>query len=121
MRSACLDEYQHAVVWYDDLFLFCGNGRVLVLAQGFLDDIQTGESAKSNLQEQLEQTQQEFDRLLEMSLDFDENTPFLDSRLKKLNNKIKSLKKPSRTPPPSRKSQPAGDAAVSQGSANSRI
>ena len=58
-----------------------------------MDDIQTGESAKPNLQEQLEQTQQEFDRLLEMSLDFDENTPFLDSRLKKLNNKIKSLKK----------------------------
>ena len=37
MRSACLDEYQHAVLWYDNLFLFCGNGRVLVLAQGFLD------------------------------------------------------------------------------------
>ena len=28
-----------------------------------------------------------------MSLDFDENTPFLDDKLKKLNNKIKSLKK----------------------------
>ena len=37
MRSACLDEYQHAVVWHDDLFLFGGKGRVLVLAQGFLD------------------------------------------------------------------------------------
>ena len=37
MRSACLDEYQHAVLRYDNLFLFCGNGRVLVLAQGFLD------------------------------------------------------------------------------------
>ena len=37
MRSACFDEYQHAVVRYDDLFLFGGNGRVLVLAQGFLD------------------------------------------------------------------------------------
>lgn len=57
------------------------------------DSIQTGESTKPNLQEQLEQTQQEFDRLLEMSLDFDEDTPFLDDRLKKLNNKIKSLKK----------------------------
>ena len=45
------------------------------------------------MQEQLEQTQQEFDRLLEMSLDFDEDTPFLDDRLKKLNNKIESLKK----------------------------
>ena len=28
-----------------------------------------------------------------MSLDFDEDAPFLDDRLKKLNNKIKSLKK----------------------------
>ena len=37
MRSARFDEYQHAVVWHDDLFLFGGNGRVLVLAQGFLD------------------------------------------------------------------------------------
>jgi len=35
--SACLDEYQHAVVWHDDLFLFGRNGWVLVLAQGFLD------------------------------------------------------------------------------------
>ena len=45
MRSACLDEYQHAVVWHDDLFLFGGNGWVLVLAQGFLDlllDFQQG-------------------------------------------------------------------------------
>ena len=45
MRSACLDEYQHAVLRYDNLFLFCGNGRVLVLAQGFLDlllDLQQG-------------------------------------------------------------------------------
>ena len=45
------------------------------------------------MQELLEKTQQEFDRLLEMSLEFDEDTPFLDDRLKKLNNKIKSLKK----------------------------
>ena len=37
MRSACLDEYQHAVVWYDDLFLFGRKGRALVVAQGFLD------------------------------------------------------------------------------------
>ena len=37
MWSARLDEYQHAVVWHDDLFLFGRNGRVLVLAQGFLD------------------------------------------------------------------------------------
>ena len=45
MRSARLDEYQHAVLRYDNLFLFCGNGRVLVLAQGFLDllfDLQQG-------------------------------------------------------------------------------
>ena len=37
MRSACLDEYQHAVLRYANLFLFCRNGRVLVLAQGFFD------------------------------------------------------------------------------------
>ena len=37
MWSACFDEYQHAVVWHNDLFLFGRNGRVLVLAQGFLD------------------------------------------------------------------------------------
>ena len=67
--------------------------EVATQINGILHDIQTGESIKPNLQEQLEQTQQEFDRLLEMSLDFDENTPFLDDRLKKLNNKIKSLKK----------------------------
>ena len=87
----------------DSLFLFFvlffvlellrpGTSGVLQI-NGILHDIQTGESAKPNLQEQLEQTQQEFDRLLEMSLDFDEDTPFLDDRLKKLNNKIKSLKK----------------------------
>ena len=43
--SARLDEYQHAVVWHDNLFLFGGNGRVFVLAQGFLDlllDFQQG-------------------------------------------------------------------------------
>ena len=52
MRSACLDEYQHAVVWYDDLFLFGRNGRVLVLAQGFLDlllDFQQGGIQRSCL------------------------------------------------------------------------
>ena len=40
-----LDEYQHAVGWHYDLVLFGGNGRVLVLAQGFLDllfDLQQG-------------------------------------------------------------------------------
>ena len=45
MRSARLDEYQHAVVWHDDLFLLGRNGRVLVLAQGFFDllfDLQQG-------------------------------------------------------------------------------
>ena len=67
--------------------------EVATQINGILHNIQTGESTKPNLQEQLEQTQQEFDRLLEMSLDFDEDTPFLDDRLKKLNNKIKSLKK----------------------------
>ena len=67
--------------------------EVAAQINGILHDIQTGESTKPNLQEQLEQTQQEFDRLLEMSLDFDEETPFLDDRLKKLNSKIKRLRK----------------------------
>ena len=67
--------------------------EVAAKINGILHDIQTGESTKPNLQEQLEQTQQEFDHLLEMSLDFDEDTPFLDDRLKKLNSKIKRLKK----------------------------
>ena len=67
--------------------------EVAAQINSILHNIQTGEITKPNLQEQLEHTQQEFDRLLEMSLDFDEGTPFLDDRLKKLNNKIKSLKK----------------------------
>ena len=67
--------------------------EVATQINSILHDIQTGESTMPNLQEQLERTQQEFDRLLEMSLDFDADTPFLDNRLKKLNNKIKSLKK----------------------------
>lgn len=67
--------------------------EVAAQINGILYSIQTGESIKPNLQEQLEQTQQEFDRLLEMSLDFDGDTPFLDDRLKKLNSKIKRLKK----------------------------
>ena len=67
--------------------------EVVAQINGILHDIQTGESTKPNLQEQLEQTQQEFDRLLEMSMDFDEDTPFLDDKLKNLNSKIKHLKK----------------------------
>ena len=67
--------------------------EVAAQINGILHRIQTGESIKPNLQEQLEQIQQEFDRLLEMSLDFDEDTPFLDDRLKKLNSKINRLKK----------------------------
>ena len=37
MWSACLDQYQHAVGRHYDLFLFGGNGQVLILVQGFLD------------------------------------------------------------------------------------
>ena len=37
MWSAGLDEYQYAVRGDYDLVLFGRNGRVLVLAQGFLD------------------------------------------------------------------------------------
>lgn len=43
-------------------------------------------------QKQLEKAQQEFDRLLEMSLELDESTPFLDDKLRKLSGKIKILK-----------------------------
>ena len=67
--------------------------EVAAQINGILHNIQTGESTKPNLQEQLEQTQQEFDRLLEMSLDFDEDTPFLDDKLKNLNSKIKHFEK----------------------------
>ena len=67
--------------------------EVAAQINGILHDIQTGESTKPNLQKQLEQTQQEFNRLREMSLDLDEDTPFLDDRLGKLNSKIKRLKK----------------------------
>ena len=52
MRSACLDEYQHAVGWHYDLVLFGGNGRVLILAQGFLDllfDLQQGSIQRGGL------------------------------------------------------------------------
>ena len=37
MQSARFDEYQHAVGRDGNLLLFGGNGRVLVLTQGFLD------------------------------------------------------------------------------------
>jgi len=47
---------------------------------------------KAQLQKQLEKAQQEFDRLLEMSLELDESTPFLDDKLRKLSGKIKILK-----------------------------
>ncbi|WP_370842349.1 hypothetical protein [Gemmiger formicilis] len=96
--------------------------EVAAQINGILHSIQTGESTKPNLQEQLEQTQQEFDRLLEMSLDFDEGTPFLDDRLKKLNSKIKRLKKAIEdSAARAGKSRPAGDAAVGQGPANPRV
>lgn len=45
MRSACLDEYQHAVGWHCDLFLLGRNRWILVLTQGFFDlllDFQQG-------------------------------------------------------------------------------
>ena len=85
LHSAILKAVQYLAANFTD--------EVAAQINGILHDIQTGEITKPNLQEQLEQTQQEFDRLLEMSLDFDEDTPFLDDRLKKLNSKIKRLKK----------------------------
>ena len=59
---------------------------------GLLQKISSGENETADLQKQLEQTQQEFSRLLDMSLDLDENTPFLDAKLKSLSTKIKKLR-----------------------------
>ena len=45
MWSACFDKYQHAAGRDGNLLLFGGNGRVLVLVQGFFDlprDLQQG-------------------------------------------------------------------------------
>ena len=67
-------------------------GEVADQLNGILHQIEVGESLTPQLQAQLEQNQQEFDHLLEMSLDFDENTPFLDDKLKRLSDKIKQLK-----------------------------
>ena len=66
--------------------------EVAAQLNGILRKIEAGENSAPQLQAELERTQQEFDHLLEMSLDFDEETPFLDDRLKKLSNKIKQLK-----------------------------
>ena len=60
---------------------------------GILQQIEQGENTDTSLQTQLEQAQQEFDRLLELSLDLDEQTPFLDNKLKQTNEKIKALKR----------------------------
>ena len=57
-----------------------------------LRQMKAGENLKAQLQKQLEKAQQEFDRLLEMSLELDESTPFLDDKLRKLSGKIKILK-----------------------------
>ena len=67
-------------------------GEVADQLNGILHQIEVGESLTPQLQAQLEQTQQEFDHLLEMSLDFDESTPFLDDKLRRLSDKIKQLK-----------------------------
>lgn len=68
--------------------------RLALAAQldGILRQMKAGENLKAQLQKQLEKAQQEFDRLLEMSLELDESTPFLDDKLRKLSGKIKILK-----------------------------
>lgn len=63
-----------------------------ILLDGILRQMKAGENLKAQLQKQLEKAQQEFDRLLEMSLELDESTPFLDDKLRKLSGKIKILK-----------------------------
>ena len=60
---------------------------------GILEQIEQGGNAEASLQGQLEEACQEFDRLLEMSLELDERTPFLDNKLKSANERIKYLKK----------------------------
>ena len=65
--------------------------EVAAQINGILHNIQTGESTKPNLQEQLEQTQQEFDRLLDMSLECDAS--FLDEKLKHASEEIDNLQK----------------------------
>ena len=68
-------------------------GEVSAQLNGILQQIEQGENTDTSLQTQLEQAQQEFDRLLELSLDLDEQTPFLDNKLKSTNEKIKALKR----------------------------
>ena len=67
--------------------------EVSLQLNGILQQIEQGENSGTSLQAQLEQAQQEFDPLLELSLDLDEQTPFLDNKLKQTNEKIKTLKK----------------------------
>lgn len=69
VKSVCETELCRAFLYMAANF----TDEVAAQINGILHSIQTGESIKPNLQEQLEQTQQEFDRLLEMSLDFDED------------------------------------------------
>ena len=66
--------------------------EVAAQLDGILRQMKAGETLKAQLQKQLEKAQQEFDRLLEMSLELDESTPFLDDKLRKLSGKIKILK-----------------------------
>lgn len=66
--------------------------EVAAQLDGILRQMKVGENLKAQLQKQLEKAQQEFDRLLEMSLELDESTPFLDDKLRKLSGKIKILK-----------------------------
>ena len=78
-----------AIQELDDNF----TAEVSLQLNGILQQIEQGENSGTSLQAQLEQAQQEFDRLLELSLDLDEQTPFLDNKLKQTNEKIKTLKK----------------------------
>jgi len=66
--------------------------EVAAQLDGILRQMEAGENLKAQLQKQLEKAQQEFNRLLEMSLELDESTPFLDDKLRKLSGKIKILK-----------------------------
>lgn len=67
--------------------------RVQNELNAILCQVQNGKNTDKNLQQKLEQAQAEFDRLLEMSLELDENTPFLDNKLKTLSDEIRKMKK----------------------------
>lgn len=85
-------ENNHEGIVTKQMFREVQADEVAAQLDGILRQMKAGENLKAQLQKQLEKAQQEFDRLLEMSLELDESTPFLDDKLRKLSGKIKILK-----------------------------